>query len=171
MQLTNELEIPLKTNTRTVRGRRELHFKSLDEVVADAEVLVASPNTRMLGNWNLSQLIAHLTMAINHSIDGINAKAPWYIRLLGPLIKGRVLKKMSPGFNLPKQVEAEFFPTGLSPEEALQQLRTAVGRLRSEKMTARHPVLGQLTHEEWTQLHLRHSELHLSFAVVDEPEQ
>jgi hypothetical protein len=32
-------------------------------------------------------------------------------------------------------------------------------------MTARHPVLGKLTHEEWTQLHLRHAELHLSFAV------
>ena len=26
-----------------------------------------------------------------------------------------------------------------------------------------HPVLGHLTREEWTQFHLRHAELHMSF--------
>jgi hypothetical protein len=32
-------------------------------------------------------------------------------------------------------------------------------------MTARHPVLGKLTHDQWKQIHLRHAELHLSFAA------
>ena len=156
----------MPVDTKTVQGRRELAFQSLDEVVADAERLAASPNTKMLGNWPLSQLLTHLATMINGSIDGSSAKAPWFIRLIGPFFKGRVLKnKMSPGFKLPKHVEVGSFPAASSPQEALERLRMAVGRLESERMTARHPILGKLTHEEWTRLHLRHAELHLSFAV------
>jgi hypothetical protein len=53
----------------------------------------------------------------------------------------------------------------ITAQEALEQLRKAVARLRAEKMTARHPVFGRITHDEWARLHLRHAELHLSFAV------
>ncbi|HVX14070.1 MAG TPA: DUF1569 domain-containing protein [Pirellulales bacterium] len=153
-------------DTRAVSGRRKLHFDSLDDMVVDAEKLVASAQTKMLGNWPLSQLLTHLAIAINGSIDGISARAPWFIRMLAPLIKRRLLKNgMSAGFRLPKKVEPAFFPTADSPQQALDQLRAAVRRTHTERMTARHPVLGKLTHDEWTRLHLRHGELHLSFAL------
>ncbi len=156
----------MSVDTKTVPGRRELTFASLDEVVADAETLVASSNTKMLGNWPLSQLLTHLATAIKGSIDGYSAKAPWLIRLVGPLMKRRFLRhKMSPGFKLPKEVEVGFFPAAASPQKALEELRAVVGRTQNERMTARHPILGKMTHEDWTQLHLRHAELHLSFAV------
>lgn len=154
-------------DSKTTQGRRVLHFASLDEVVADAETLLASPEVKMLGNWPLAQLLMHLATAVNSSIDGISAKAPWHVRMVGPLIKGRILTKgMSPGFKLPKQVEPEFFPAAESPQEALECLRAAVARTCRERMTARHPVLGKLTHDDWTRLHLRHAELHLSFAMT-----
>jgi len=57
----------MAVDTKTVPGRRELTFSSLGEVVADAEKLVASPNTKTLGNWPLSQLLTHLATAINGS--------------------------------------------------------------------------------------------------------
>jgi hypothetical protein len=137
----------------------------MDDVVADAERLVASPHTKMLGNWPLGQLLTHLTLAMNSSIDGISAKAPFLFRMLGPVIKWRILSHgMSAGFKLPKKVEDGFFPVA-SPQEALEKLRSAANRLRTEKMTSPHPVFGKLTHEEWLRLHLRHAELHLSFAV------
>ena len=37
-----------------------MKFTSFDEVFADAENLAFSPNTRMLGHWQLGQLLAHL---------------------------------------------------------------------------------------------------------------
>jgi len=96
----------------------------------------------------------------------MSAKAPWFLRLIGPFVKRRIIKNgMSSGFKLPKEREATAFPAASSPQEALGKLRAAVGRLKQERMTARHPVFGKLTHEEWTRLHLRHAELHLSFAV------
>ena len=153
-------------DTKTVRGRRELAFGSLDEVVADAERLVASPHTRTLGNWPLSQLLTHLATAINRSIDGIAFRAPLSVRIIGFFIKGRVMKKgLRPGFRLPREREAGAYPPAASPQEALETLRAAVARTRTERITARHPVFGRLTHEEWVRFHLRHAELHLSFAV------
>jgi Protein of unknown function (DUF1569) len=153
-------------DTAKVAGRRQLRFASLDEVVADAERLVSSPNTKMLGNWPLRQLLSHLATAINSSIDGTFGLAPWYIRLVGPFLKRRFITKgFSAGFKLPRELEATFFPAGGSSQEALDGLRRAVGRTKNEQMTGRHPVLGKLTHDEWTQLHLRHAELHLSFAL------
>ena len=154
-------------DSTTVQGRRRLHFTSLEEVVADAEQLVSCPTTRTLGNWPLSQLLAHLAVAMERSIDGIGFKAAWYVRLYGRLIKRRALRDgVPPGIKLPKDREALAYPPVASPQQALDLLRKAVGRLRHETATAIHPILGKLTHEEWTQLHLRHAELHLSFAVL-----
>jgi hypothetical protein len=153
-------------DTAKVAGRRQLRFASFDEMVADAERLVSSPNTKMLGNWPLGPLLGHLATAINSSIDGTFGLAPWYIRVVGPFFKRRFMTKgMSAGFRLPKAIESNYFPAGRSPQEGLDEVRKAVGRTRTEQMTGRHPVLGKLTNDEWTQLHLRHSELHLSFAM------
>jgi hypothetical protein len=156
----------MSVGCKPIQGRRELSFTSLDDVLADAEKLVSSPHTKMLGNWPLERLLTHLATVINLSIDGISVKAPWFIRLIGRFMKRGILtQKMSPGFRLPKDMETGFFPAAGSPQQALQMLRKAVTRLQDEKMTARHPVLGRLTHDEWTQFHLRHSELHLNFVV------
>lgn len=149
--------------------RRELTFTSLDEIVADAQELVAAPETKMLGHWPLEKLLAHLAIAINGSIDGISAKAPWPLKLIGRLWKRRILTKpMWPGLKLPRQIERDYYPDAASPQAALGELQAAVARTKNEPMTASHPILGKLTHEEWTQLHLRHAELHLSFAVPGE---
>jgi hypothetical protein len=157
----------LSVDVKAVAGRRELHFTSLDEVVADAEQLVSSPTTRTLGNWPISQLLAHLALAMNRSIDGITFQAPWYLRLYGWFVKRRALKDgLPPGVKLPKDREAIAYPAVSSPQEALDLLRKAVGRMGHERATATHPIFGKLTHEEWVQLHLRHAELHLSFAVL-----
>jgi hypothetical protein len=151
---------------KTVQGRRQLHFTSLEEVIADAEKLVSSPTTRTLGNWPLRQLLTHLAMAMNRSIDGITFKAPWYARLLGRLKKRRFLEQgISPGIKIPKGREAGAYPLVASSPEALDILRKAVSRMRNEKATVTHPLLGPLTHDQWIQFHLRHAELHLSFAV------
>jgi Protein of unknown function (DUF1569) len=156
----------MSVDTRAVQGRRKLCFTSFDQVSADAEKLVNSPSTRVLGNWPLPRLLAHLAKAVNDSIDGISAKAPLFIRLIGPFLKGRILTKGIPaGRNLPKSVEASFFPEVGSSREAFEKLQAAVSRTRTERMKAKHPVFGTLSHEEWLQFHLRHAELHLGFAL------
>jgi len=151
-----------------VQGRRTLCFKTLDEAYADAELLVAAQNVRMLGNHSLGQLLSHIGIAINSSIDGFSGPAPWIIRMLARTIKGRILKKgMRPGFRLPGGRERAAFPTAVSASEGLATFKAAIARCQKEPMTAAHPAFGKLTHEQWYRMHCHHAALHLSFCVPE----
>lgn len=158
----------MPVNSKTVIGRRTLNFNTLEEIVADVEMLVASPRTKTLGNWPLEKLISHLAMTFRGSLDGFQSKAPLLVRLIVPFFKARALKsKMSPGIKLPAGTDVVAYPDAASAAAALADLQTAIARTRTEKMEARHPAFGNMTHDEWYQLHLRHAEMHLSFAVVE----
>ena len=152
---------------KTVQGRRGVSFRTMDDIVADAEKLVASSTTRTIGNWPLAKLIMHLSQTVDNSIDGFQSKAPLMIRLIMPFFKNKLInaKELKPGINLPKATIPDAFPDAGSLQEALDDLRRAVERTKTERMTASHPAFGTMTHEEWNTLHLRHSEMHLSFAL------
>ena len=156
----------MAVDSRRVVGRRKLRFQNLDQVVEDAAALTADPQAATLGNWSLDHLLSHLAVAIEGSLDGMDEQAPWFVRLLAPLIKRRALDGgITPGVRVPKKLEARSFPAGGSAAAALERLRKAVARVNVGKMQARHPFFGLLTHEEWLNFHLRHAELHLSFVV------
>ncbi len=154
-------------DTKKVEGRRELHFETLDEILADAEMLVAAEDVQTLGNWTLGQILYHLAVGQNMSLDGDDYRPPWLIRVVAPYMKKGILNgKMSPGFQLPRVLHKKLIaqPT-LTPAEGLEALRKSTERVKSETPQPRNPVFGKMTPAEWVQLHLRHAELHLSFAV------
>ena len=158
----------MPVNTGKVAGRRVVAYESLDDVLMDAERLVANHKVKMLGNWSLGQMLAHLAGGIHMSIDGSDYRPPWFIRLLGPFLKRPVLKKMSAGFQLPKPIADKIIPTTpVSREDGFRLLQEAVKRFRSDTSRKRHNVFGNLTGAEWHQLQLRHAELHMSFAIID----
>ena len=150
-----------------VAGRREIHFETLDDVVADAKELVSSPTARTLGNWTLTKLLSHLAQTIDNSIDGFQMKAPLIIRMIGPFIERSALRKVSPGIKLPKKLEPIAFPEAPSVQSAPEDLVKAVAQTKTERMESKHPAFGRMSHEDCTALHLRHSEMHLSFAVPE----
>ena len=145
--------------------RRIISFSSFDEIVADAEMLIASPTTRMLGQWPLGTLLAHIGRMMTLSIDGVDYEAPRRLRAIGRASRRHVLKGMTPGLQLPDELQATAYPETTGLADGLAQLQSAIERIKTETMTAKHPILGSLTHEEWVQLHLRHAELHLSFVL------
>lgn len=120
----------MSTLAATKPARRDLNFKTLDDIVQDAQQLVSTPGATVLGNWPLTQLLTHLALSVNSSIDGFSAKAPVMIRVVGPLIKGFVLRapKMKPGIKLPKDVVALAYPSAESAQIALAQLEKAIAQ-------------------------------------------
>jgi hypothetical protein len=152
--------------TGKVKGRRELHFNSIDEISYEVEKIAAGPPVRGLGNWSPGQIMQHLAVSMNFSIDGNPLRLPWYLRLMGKIFKGRVLNKPMPaGFNLSKEATALLIPAPTSWEQGLANVRQALNRQMSESKRSPSPFLGELTNEEWTKLHCRHAGLHLSFLV------
>ena len=155
----------MPVDTAKVANRRKLTFGSLKEVLDDADRLSSSPIT-VLGNWSAGQIFRHLAIAYNGSIDGFTMTFPWYFRLMASVFKKKLLVMPMPaGFNLPAGGAKEMAPSPTSTEEGLAELHAAVARLEDESRRARHPMLGELTKDQWNQVHLNHANLHMSFLV------
>jgi hypothetical protein len=152
-------------DTKKVEGRRKLHFETIEDIGADVEQLARGP-VRNLGNWTPGQVFKHLALAMTYSIDGFPTRAPFPLRIVGKLVKKRVLiKGMSPGFQLKKDTARDLVPGPTDWQEGLAAIRTAMKRLQTETKRKPHGFFGSMTKDEYEQLHCRHSELHLSFLI------
>lgn len=150
--------------TKKVVGRRKLRFASYGDLSAELDRLAAAP-LRQLGNWSLGQNCRHLAVSMNNSIDGYNFRASWAVRILAPLLfKARILNKgMSPGFKFPASAAKQLTPAAVDDATGVAELRAAIARQERETHRVPSPIFGPLTNDEWTKLHLRHAEMHLSF--------
>lgn len=144
--------------------RRAIQYASLSELLADAEAAVAR-NATTTGNWTLGQILDHIAIAMDSTIDGFGFTAPWPIRIVGRyVLKKRMLQNGMPaGFRLRGEGAKRLVPPQTSSEAGLEHLRRSIARLHSETRRAPHPAFGPLSLEECDQLHLRHAELHMSF--------
>ena len=103
-------------------------------------------------------IFAHLARSFNSSIDGSDIKAPWYFRLMCRFMKKRLLSMPMPaGFTPPGAAGRQIVPPPTSTEEGMELLRSAIARQQVTGTFATSPILGVLTREEWTRLHLNHA--------------
>jgi len=157
----------MPVDTAKVEGRRTLKFNSLDEILADVERL-NSGKFRTIGNWSAGQILEHVSIVMDWCIDGAPVTAPWYIRLFGWFMKNRFLRNPMPaGFALPNETAAYLVPKETSWEAGLQHFRKSMDRMKTTAERKRSPFLGEMTREQWDQLHCRHCELHLSFLIPE----
>ena len=158
----------MTVNTKQVTGRRDVHFDSFDDLLADAEKL-ADGECETIGNWTLGQIFEHLARSLDASIDGTDMKIPWLMKKMFVLVmnKEKLMKNpLPPGFKIPKSGQGQFNPDpSTTTQEGLARLRAAVERYTNENSFAEHVAFGKLSREEWDQFNLRHAEMHLSFAV------
>ena len=150
--------------TGSVTGRRQLHFDSLDDILADVERLNQG-QVKTLGNWSPGQVLRHLTIVMTGSMDGFRNRPPWFIRLLGKVMKRRMLTKpMSAGFQLPKNAATEFIPGPIEWDDALGQLRIAIRSIATRPCSLDRPRLHMLPAQPQKQLRRRGN--NLEFATI-----
>jgi hypothetical protein len=154
-------------DTKRVKDRRILHFGTIDAELIEADVLAAAERegrVTQLGNWQLGQAINHLAVWAEYAFTGAPTTPPWFVRVLGRMLKRRMLTKGSgPGFSIPGVKGGTFGVEPTPTEIALARLRAALERLRRETPAEPNHVFGRLTRDEWIALQLRHGELHLGF--------
>jgi len=151
--------------TKHVKDRRSLAFRSLDDILADAEAMMSRQPIRTTGNWTAGQIIEHVGLFICWSIDGFPFTMPFPLRFIGPLIKGRAQRKpLQSGIKAPGRMTPHMPGQGVALEDAMRTLRGEIGRVKAGKrMEKPSPLFGKLSHEEWVRIHCRHAEMHFSF--------
>jgi hypothetical protein len=146
--------------------RRNLTFKNLGEVLAEAERLVLG-EVRVSGRHSFGQILNHLALSQDVATGRVIAPPPPLVmRLLMPLMKRMVInsKPLKPGIKLPAKGEAFFWPDKeFDVTAALQYLKQSVEFYQSNGPLAVHPFFGKLTRQQADELNCRHAALHLSF--------
>jgi hypothetical protein len=149
---------------------RPLTFRTLDDALAEIERVAAADKAgkvNRLGNWEVGQILGHLAHWIQWSFDGSPIRPPWFLRLLGPMMKNKILSgKPIQGMRLPGAPEGTYGTEKLSLDEGLRRCREQFARLKSGPPAIPNAVFGRMTHEEWIKLHLRHAEGHLGYLVA-----
>ncbi|QEG33387.1 hypothetical protein Pr1d_06480 [Bythopirellula goksoeyrii] len=153
----------MPVNTKTCL-RRKIEYTSLDELVADAERLVAAdaPTT---GNWSKGQILDHVASVMEMTIDGFPMNVNWFVRFISRNVMfERFLKNGMPsGFKPSKSVAQKIMPKETDVLPALAHLRTAVERLKQLDHHVDHAFFGDLTADQARAINRRHAELHMSF--------
>jgi hypothetical protein len=159
------------TQTTNPVSRRTLHFNSIDEALGDVHALQAADRNgslRKAGNWSLGQACGHVAAWVNYGFDGVPLKIPWFVKLIFRTQKKRFLRGPMPaGRSIPNVPGGTLATEPLSTAEGVARLEKAFARLKASSPGDRHPILGQMTHDQWIQGNLRHAELHLSFLRAD----
>lgn len=153
----------MPANVKTA-DRRELHFATLDEVLADAEAV--TDQCTATGNWTPPQIIDHVAFGVHMLNHGIDLKIPLPMKFLGRTLKlfGMHTKSMKPGIKPPAKVAAAFAPPpDITLDEAKQKLRAEVAYANEHGMHHPSPLFGKMTPQECIEMNCRHAELHFGF--------
>jgi hypothetical protein len=141
---------------------RLLDFASLEDALAEARRL-RDGGYRKLGNWDLGQILNHLSILMEQSLDGFSVKPfPWIVRATF----GRFFKRRFLAGKWPKAMRTptSFVPDAESDEAtAFERFERAVQRVTTSNTFRDSPALGKLTVDEWRRLHTTHAAHHLGF--------
>lgn len=161
-----------ETVQSTVRKgqRRKLRFESPEQAIAEARRLVDAENAGRLersGNWTLGQNLAHLSAWLTFAFEGVPdvVKPPALLKfMMRNMFLGMILNKgMMSGVRISGLKEGTLGQDDIPAGEALARLEKAWTRMKASKPPHPNVLFGDLTHEQWIKLNLRHCELHMSF--------
>lgn len=157
-------------DTKTTKDFRVLNFNSGQDVIREAERIVAAEKAgtlRRSGNWTTGQMFAHIATWIEFALDGYppNVKPPLPVKLF---IRTFMRKKffegpMPRGVKIPKMPGGTLGADSMSTEAGFERLRRAWERLSTTPPTNPNVLFGPLSHDKWIKMNLRHTELHFGY--------
>lgn len=149
-------------------------YETFDDVRAELdrfEEAHARGTLRTTGGWSAAQILEHCSMPILGALDGATGvQLPRYMRVAGRFVFKPMLgrSRMKPGIKLPKSASAWIPEESLTFERGMSSMRGVLDRLSSgERMIHDSPLMGKMSHEQWTTLNLDHCRLHFGFIQCD----
>lgn len=160
----------VKSSAPKARPCREITLRSWDDLEREIDAVEAADRAGTLqtcGNWSAGKILGHIAAWIDFAFDGYPMNPPWFVRIIGRMIKGPMLNqsRVKPGFRIRGAPEGTYGVAEMSVPEGAARLRKAIARFHT-KQPGPNPIFGPLTRDEWTRIHLNHAALHLGFLQV-----
>lgn len=153
------------TPTTPKPARRRLTFAGVDDIMPEVDRLLERGYDRA-GTWSLAQNCKHISTMILGSVDGFPFLMPWLVRAaVGPVLRWQLITrgKMPDGAPLPRKLQPQ---PDLDDRAEAEALRAAVRLFQQHDGPFRtHPILGNLTRDQWHRLHSVHAAHHFGFLV------
>ena len=165
------MTVSRESRTSAKPARRTLQFASLDDVVRDAEHLLAAGYERA-GNWDLAQCCTHVAEWMRFPVEGF-PKPPLPIQALlwmarntvGPKKLRQYLDGGAMGTGKPTMPQT-VIPSGGDAVVAVAKLGESVARFQAFTGTIHpSPFFGPMSKDDVMKLQLLHAAHHLSFLV------
>ncbi|GAA5505598.1 DUF1569 domain-containing protein [Novipirellula caenicola] len=151
----------------TIAARRmDLRYPDLDAACADIARL-REGGYELVGTWSLAQILDHLNMSMQMTIDGAEFAFPALLRPVMKLMFMPTMRKGKPSKlrgKAPKQLQ----PACDLDEDACANRFYALAETLMDPSTpfvTHYPMLGRLNREQWLLMQQWHAAHHLSFVV------
>ncbi len=151
--------------------RRQLRFASFDEVVRDAERLLATGYDRA-GKWDLAQCCGHLSEWFRYQLDGypptplLLRPVTWMMRnTFAPAVARKAFERGETKAGMPT-IPQSVPAAGGDEAAAVAGLKATIERWAAHAGPLHpSPLFGEMSKDEWVKGHLLHAAHHLSFLV------
>lgn len=135
------------------------------QIITRIEQLTPSSQPKW-GKMNVSQMLRHVNMALKTGTGEITINPPFFLKLLAPIIKRKVLEKApyKPGLPTAKEFITHTSSVDFEKEKKnlLATLQKFVAAGEAGVNGRKHPVFGKMTPYEWGFSQWKHFNHHLS---------
>jgi hypothetical protein len=109
-------------------------------------------------------MLSHCQSPIDFALGNLPIKANFMMRLLGKMVKGKILKSQEFKKNSP--TAPAFIRTGTydfdqTKKELIEKVATFSDLGQKAIKNTNHPFFGEMSYDEWSQLHTMHLDHHL----------
>lgn len=140
-------------------------YNKTDNDIFISRINNLTPESKALwGKMTVDQMLSHCQAPMDFAFGDGTIKANFLMRLLGRMVKGKMLK--SNEFRKNSPTAPSFIRTGTYDfEEVKKGLIERINRFsdlgHKAIKTTKHPFFGEMTYDEWSQLQTMHLNHHL----------
>ena len=140
-------------------------YNKTDNEAIISRINMLTPESK--GEWGkmtVGQMLSHCQAPIDFAFGKTPMKASFIMQLLGKMIKGKMLK--SKEFKKNSPTAPAFIRTGEydfndAKSGLIERINIFSDLGQSAIKTTKHPFFGEMTYDEWSQLHTMHLDHHL----------
>lgn len=150
--------------TKKNQNMSSIYNKTDNEIIISRINQLTPESQALWGKMTVDQMLSHCQAPIDFAFGKLPIKANFLMRLFGKMIKGKMLKsqefkKNSP--TAPAFIRTEKYDFDQTKQGLIERINVFSELGPGAIKTTNHPFFGEMTYDEWSQLHTMHLDHHL----------